>query len=142
MSLPSGTYIIRNGDKNVGRRLAEDKSLLPKQVVLLPDGQDSTWEIENIGNDGYLLKNRNSPTANINDQVAALLIDQESAEKWHLEAVPQHGENRYIITTQDQSKGWVAPEESNEQIKCQPLISTRSFPPLYLPTEVFEIVPA
>ncbi|KAF5366264.1 hypothetical protein D9758_005808 [Tetrapyrgos nigripes] len=142
--LQSGTYVVRNGDFEVGRNLREDRTLLPKPVVLGPDVQGTTLEIEQIGSEGnnYLIKARGAPTANINNLVSALLTNEETAEEWRIEAVPQHGENRYIITTQDQEEGWVAPDEPGAQINCKPLISTKSFPPMYLPTEVFEIVSA
>ncbi|KAK7047233.1 hypothetical protein VNI00_006899 [Paramarasmius palmivorus] len=143
MSLESGLYIIRNIDKAVGRKQAEDRSLLPKRVVVLPPSvEDPKWEIQKEDSNRYILKVQGAPTANIDRLVFALLQDEESAEKWRIEAVPQHGENRYIITTQDQNEGWVAPEETDDQVKCQPLVATKSLPPQYLPTEVFEIVRA
>ncbi|THU89591.1 hypothetical protein K435DRAFT_677610, partial [Dendrothele bispora CBS 962.96] len=83
-----------------------------------------------------------APTANIDNLVFALLINEDEAEEWRIEAVPQHGENRYIITTQDQQNGWVAPDTLEEQINCKPLVVMQSLPPQYPPTEVFEIIPA
>ncbi|THU89585.1 hypothetical protein K435DRAFT_865160 [Dendrothele bispora CBS 962.96] len=41
MSLESGVYIIRNRDNSVNRNLAEDRSLNPKRVVLLPPDAQS-----------------------------------------------------------------------------------------------------
>jgi len=54
------------------------------------------WQIEKISTDTYFLKNQNSPTGNVDNKVAALLIMQEDAVKWRIEAIPQHGENRYM----------------------------------------------
>ncbi|KAK7448421.1 hypothetical protein VKT23_013684 [Stygiomarasmius scandens] len=142
MPLESGTYTIRSCEFNIGRPLAEDRSLLPKRIVVLPEEQTSVWEIEKISTDTYFLKNQNSPTGNIDNKVAALLIMQEDAVKWRIEAIPQHGHNRYIIITEDRSKGWVASDEPFEQVKCQPLIVGPSVPPFYPQTEIFEIVRA
>ncbi|KAF8645996.1 hypothetical protein AX16_007422 [Volvariella volvacea WC 439] len=141
MSLETGRYIIQNGDRGVGRNSTEDRSLLPKRVIVLPPGvRDPDWVIEKVGSDSYIIKARGAPTANVENLVFALLIEEGKAEKWKIEAVPQHGPNRYIIQTHNCNEGWVAPEEPYEQIKCQPLIATKSLPPQYLPTEVFEIV--
>ncbi|THU82753.1 serine protease inhibitor [Dendrothele bispora CBS 962.96] len=143
MSLESGIYTIRNRDNNVGRSLTEDRSLGPKRILLLPQDvkpEEIKWEIEKLDHNSYTLKIRDAPTANIDNLVFALLINKGEAEKWRIEAVPQHGENRYIITTQDKKDGWVAPDAPDEQIICKPLTATKSQPPQYLPTEFYEIV--
>ncbi|KAF8826019.1 serine protease inhibitor [Lentinula edodes] len=142
MSLSAGLYIIRNGDNIVGRRFAEDRSLLPKKIVLSPSGSNSTWVFEKCGNGSneYIIKSNGSPTAHIEDNVFAILMDVGEITNWIVEPVPQHSENSYIITTPDRTSGWVAPTEIDEQIACKPLIVMRTFPPRYPPNEVFQII--
>ncbi|EEB87837.1 hypothetical protein MPER_14650, partial [Moniliophthora perniciosa FA553] len=83
-----------------------------------------------------------APTANLDNLVFALLIEQERAEKWRIEAIPQHGKNRFIIQAENQADGWVAPQEAEQQIMCRPLIIFPSEPPQYPPNEIFEITRA
>ncbi|KAF8643025.1 hypothetical protein AX16_009269 [Volvariella volvacea WC 439] len=140
MTLPSGMYIIRNGRHTVGRNHTEDASLLPKGVVLLPEGiQTPKWVVDNRG-DGYILKADGDPTAPIDKLLFALLMEQERAEKWKVQHVPQLGLRSYIILTHDEREGWIAPEEPNEQIQCRPLIVMPTDPPQYPPNEVFEFI--
>ncbi|KAJ3798342.1 serine protease inhibitor [Lentinula aff. detonsa] len=139
MSLETGRYLIHHGDKVVSRRFAEDRSLNPKRIDLLePSDREVTWIIEKSG-DGYLLSNRGAPTAHIKDNVFALLIEQEQATKWTIEAVSQHGKDGYIIKTSD-GKGWVAPENVNEQIIYRTLIVGPSHPPTFPGNQIFQII--
>ncbi|KAJ4473845.1 serine protease inhibitor [Lentinula aciculospora] len=139
MSLETGRYLIHHGDKVVSRRFAEDRSLRPKRIDLLdPSDREITWIIEKSG-DEYILNNRGAPTAHIEDNVFALLIHQESATKWIIEAVPRHGKNAYIIKTSD-GKGWVAPDKVGEQIIYRPLIVGPSEPPTFPLNQVFQII--
>ncbi|KIJ56044.1 hypothetical protein M422DRAFT_150632 [Sphaerobolus stellatus SS14] len=141
MSLEAGTYIIRNGNNSVGRSLLEDLSLFPKPVVLLPPSVTAEdTKINKTDSNGYVIKFRGAPSASIDHRVVALLSEGEEAGQWRIKAVPQHGPNRYIITTQDQDDGWVAPNDPYEQLMCKPLIASLSLPPRYLPNSVFEIV--
>ncbi|KAJ3836903.1 hypothetical protein F5878DRAFT_623948 [Lentinula raphanica] len=92
MSLELGRYIIHNGDNTVGRRSAEDLSLLPKQIVSTPrDWQETNRVFEKIGNqeNGYTIKSFGSPTAHIDGLVVALLIDYVPATQWIVEQIPQ-----------------------------------------------------
>ncbi|KAJ4476139.1 hypothetical protein C8R41DRAFT_846549 [Lentinula lateritia] len=98
MSLSTGLYIIQNGDNIVGRQFAEDRSLLPKKIVLSPNGSNSTWVFEKSG-DGvneYIIKSNGSPTAHIENDVFAILMDVGGIMNWIVEPVPQHGENSYM----------------------------------------------
>ncbi|KAJ3756393.1 serine protease inhibitor [Lentinula raphanica] len=139
MSLETGRYIIHNGDKVVSRKRAEDRSLNPKRIFLLdPSAEETTWIIEKVDDGKYFLNNRGAPTTHIDDHVFAILIHQEDATKWNIEAVPQHGEGKFIITTGD-GKGWIAPGNANEQIIYRTLKVGRSEPPTYPLNEIFQI---
>ncbi|KAJ3862160.1 MAG: serine protease inhibitor, partial [Lentinula lateritia] len=140
MSLDTGRYLIHNGNNIVSRNLAEDRSLNPKRIVLLEpnDKIEFTWIIEKSG-DEYILNNRGAPTTHIEDHVFALLIHQEQATKWTIEAVPRHGKNAYIIKGSD-GKGWVAPEKVGEQIIYRTLIVGPSEPPTFPLNQVFQII--
>ncbi|KAJ3818595.1 serine protease inhibitor [Lentinula raphanica] len=139
MSLETGHYLIHNGGKFVSRSFTEDRTLSPKNVDLLePSDRESTWIIEKT-DDGYILNNRGAPTTHIDDHIFALLINQGSATKWNIEAVPQHGEGKYIITSE--GKGWVAPDNVNEQIGYSALVvEGSSDKPTYQKKAVFEII--
>ncbi|KAJ3745630.1 serine protease inhibitor [Lentinula detonsa] len=142
MSLETGRYIITSGDYAVGRRSSEDRSLLPKGIFLTSKDWESSWVFEKSGNqqDEYTIKSNGSPIAHIDGVVVAVLTDLFSATKWIVEAVPQHGDNAYIITTPEHDQGWVSSEEVGQQISVKPLIAAPSFPPHYLPNEVFQII--
>ncbi|KAJ4479548.1 serine protease inhibitor [Lentinula edodes] len=142
MALETGLYTIKNGEKLVGRALAEDLSLLPKRIILTESERTSIWAIEKSDKENeYLLISFGSPTTHIENHVFALLINQEQATKWIVKAVPQHGENAYVISTSE-GKGWVAPKELNEQIEYRVLIVGQSLPPRYPLNEVFQITKA
>ncbi|KAF8657092.1 hypothetical protein AX16_002279 [Volvariella volvacea WC 439] len=142
MPLTSGIYTIKNQDKPVGRYFVEDLSLLPKRVLLLPDRipEIPRWIVEDKGNKSYILRALGAPTGKYKDSVYAFLIQEEDAEKWRVEPVEHLGPNKYIITTNDGSGGWVAPEETENSIAVRPLIVGPSFPPFYPPNEVFEFI--
>uniref|UniRef100_A0A0W0FIJ0 Serine protease inhibitor n=1 Tax=Moniliophthora roreri TaxID=221103 RepID=A0A0W0FIJ0_MONRR len=138
MSLEPGLYFIRNGDRAIGRLPQEDDSLEPKAVYVLPDiVERPNFEIKKIDSDNYTivaLGTPNGPTAQIDNKVYALLEEQDRAEKWRIVHVPQHGENSYIIRTDDQGRSWFAPEGAEQQIRCRP------FMPPVPPNEIFEII--
>ncbi|KAJ3851780.1 serine protease inhibitor [Lentinula lateritia] len=151
MSLETGRYIIKNGDKIVGRALAEDLSLNPKRIILASNDNESTvrlwnnpclWIIEktnSVKDQSYLFISFGSPTTHIEHNVFALLVNQEAATKWIVIPVSQHGKDAYLITTADRNGGWVAPKEIGEQIQYRPLIVAPSEPPQYPTSEVFHI---
>ncbi|KAJ3851784.1 serine protease inhibitor [Lentinula lateritia] len=145
MALETGRYIIKNGENIVGRALAEDLSLRPKRVILTD--HDSTvvihflqWAVEKLGNNldtFYTLISNGSPTAHIEHNVYALVIDRELATKWYMRPIPQNGETAYIVTGTDREGGWVAPGKVGEQIEYKPLIVAPSEPPRYPTNQVF-----
>ncbi|KAJ3862159.1 serine protease inhibitor [Lentinula novae-zelandiae] len=142
MSLETGRYIIKNGDKIVGRALAEDLSLNPKRIILASSDNESTWIIEktdSVKDQSYLFISFGSPTTHIEHNVFALLVNQEAATKWVVIPVSQHGKDAFLITTADRNEGWVAPKEIGEQIQYRPLIVAPSEPPQFPSSEVFHI---
>ncbi|KAJ3711040.1 serine protease inhibitor [Lentinula raphanica] len=142
MSLETGRYIIYNREYAVGRRLAEDLSLAPKEIVLTSQEQQTTWIFEKTGNqeNEYSITSNHSPTAHIEGYVFALLTEFFSATKWIVERVPQHGDNAYIILTPGRDQGWTAADDIYDRITVGPLITTNSYPPQYHPKSVFQIL--
>ncbi|KAJ3713035.1 serine protease inhibitor [Lentinula guzmanii] len=119
MSLETGRYIIISRDYAVGRHVPEDRSLLPKGIFLTPkDWESNQWVFEKAGNqpNEYTITSNSSPIAHIDGVVVAVLTDLFSATKWIVEAVPQHGDNAYIITTPEHDQGWFSPEEVGQQV--------------------------
>ncbi|KAF9522981.1 hypothetical protein CPB83DRAFT_863648 [Crepidotus variabilis] len=142
--LPNGRYIIRSvgARKFVGRSPREDYSLLPKRVILLPDGvQAPFFEFQSTDRGTKILAGGNS-TAEIDRNLFAVLLPEPPAEDWKIQAIPQSGKNRYIITKSNGYEGWIVGDDSPEaQIAIRPLIIGPSEPPFYPPNEVWEIVP-
>ncbi|KIK55767.1 hypothetical protein GYMLUDRAFT_248367 [Collybiopsis luxurians FD-317 M1] len=134
-------WLILYEGKYVGRPLDEDQSNKPKPIKLLPyySRQDEIeWVLDGDDTNGFTASIRDAPTApgpppEPDDKVFALLNDPEKAEKWYFQPVPEQGEHRYIILTNDQSETWVAPEEEGSQILCEPVTAP------YLPQAIFEI---
>ncbi|KAI0088753.1 hypothetical protein BDY19DRAFT_144265 [Irpex rosettiformis] len=142
MSIEDGQYQIFSAADNlpIGRPLAEDKSLLPKQVVTLPPGTAPTrpWDVLKNPNGTFTLKVAGAPTAEVDDKLFAILLDSPPPTEWRLTPVERNGPDAYIVTTSDGAKGWVVPDVKPEsQIVIRPLIVGPSEPPFYPPTEVF-----
>ncbi|KAL4252128.1 hypothetical protein ABKN59_001748 [Abortiporus biennis] len=111
----------------------EDRSLHDKPIFLLPNIKEqipiaSVWNIEKTGEDRYRLSTRGNFTAIQDDRV--------------LTAQPQHGENVYMIQTNDEEKGWTADGGEHSQIATRPLASTDSIPPPYTSTQLLIIISA
>ncbi|KAI0789335.1 hypothetical protein C8Q75DRAFT_806981 [Abortiporus biennis] len=149
MSLESGKYLISamatEGKNKVGRYWIEDKSLLPKRIILLPetggpDGWSPEWTIEKK-DDGYIMKSLNNYTAGLNGELVAILIpDMAPPQNWKITAQPRHGENVYTIEASDSAEGWVIPEpEELTPVIVRPLIVGASYPPFFPPSELFKI---
>ncbi|KAJ3555726.1 hypothetical protein NM688_g2416 [Phlebia brevispora] len=123
--LPDGHYTIASQASNhfVGRKIAEDMSLLPKKVYTLRpsvDGPDGVphdwnflWQIEQIHDGLYKLKVVGSPVGNRGGRLYAFLAEQDlhCVGKWRLVPVPQMGKDAYLIELHDTSLGWVASAE-------------------------------
>ncbi|KAK1230507.1 hypothetical protein PQX77_006435 [Marasmius sp. AFHP31] len=114
MSLESGTYEIKNAETSINRYPIEDRSLNPKRIISLPSDVKALhpWTVEKV-DDKYLLKAGGAPTGQYEGHVYALLIDQEKAEHWVLDpAESPNSSCKFIISTKDRKKGWVAQEGS------------------------------
>ncbi|KAI0070849.1 hypothetical protein K474DRAFT_1712957 [Panus rudis PR-1116 ss-1] len=148
MTLEDGIYIIQNqreGKPSVGRDEREDKSLLPKKVITLPEGVLAPrWEVKKVDENKYRLSVRGAPTGILDDFVFAFLTDapSEKAENWHIQEQPQHGVN--IYTAEHRDVGWVVPMsgEAYQQVAVEPLKHEpgRIIPPRYYPNEIFEFI--
>ena len=118
MALDNGNYQITaylNG-AHIGRRAAEDDSLLPKRILSLSSTptivchslfhlNDShklkrfrslQWQLESIGNDKYILKARGSHTAVIDHLVWAILLPEPGPTEWVITAAVDKGPNAYM----------------------------------------------
>ncbi|KAK6537487.1 hypothetical protein TWF694_011672 [Orbilia ellipsospora] len=147
--LQNGTYQIISAANEryvLSRSPAEDRSLLPKPVLVLPGGLSnlSTWTVTRNADGTYTLKNKNAPVINANGQVAAQLMAEESIEtSWTITSVFYQGENQFIIESRDRSVGWNLRVDAAQvpipfvQPNVSGLISTRSFPPQYPAFERF-----
>ncbi|KAF3916206.1 hypothetical protein AA313_de0208501 [Arthrobotrys entomopaga] len=126
MSLESGAYTIRNKINNnpVGRFIVEDKSLLPKRVLSLPQDKQTelpVWKIEksDIDSDSYRLKARGGVTTAIDNMLFAMLLDEEGPlgpSEWRLVPHPEHGPDVYNIVTPDNGYGWTVSGEDMAQV--------------------------
>ncbi|KAF8642476.1 hypothetical protein AX16_009477 [Volvariella volvacea WC 439] len=142
MALTSGRYLIKNRDNYVGRALREDMSLLPKAVLLLPEGVEApVWEVEVLEDGLVILKTRNSTAARQADRVVAILMEEIPAQQWKLTNDERSGPYAYIVELPHEGIGWVAPKEPEEQLLCRPLVVKESLPPVYPSNEVFEFIP-
>ncbi|KDR67304.1 hypothetical protein GALMADRAFT_283623 [Galerina marginata CBS 339.88] len=145
MALQNGSYTITSkaGAFPVGRNKAEDRSLNPKKVVLLPQGIESPeWIVEALADGTYILKIGGRPTANIDELLFAVLLDEPEPTKWKVNPQFHQGENTYTITpVGSDNDGWQVPADAEvgTQIAIQPLKFGRSFPPTYTPEELFVI---
>ncbi|KAF9523926.1 hypothetical protein CPB83DRAFT_862140 [Crepidotus variabilis] len=142
--LPDGRYIIQSvsAKKFIGRSPREDLSLNPKRVMLLPEGiRAPFFEVKSSGS-GYKILAGGNPTAEFDRSLWAILLDRPPAEEWKIQAIPQSGPNRYIITKPNGFEGWVLPLDDPEtQIAVRPLIIGPSEPPFYPPNQLWEIRP-
>ncbi|KAF8657106.1 hypothetical protein AX16_002293 [Volvariella volvacea WC 439] len=140
MTLSNGLYLIKNGAYFVGRSPAEDLSLRPKRILLLPEGVTAPrWEVESTG-EHYILKAQGAPTTSIGGEVYALLVNEDGAEKWKLEKDVKRGDNFYVISSNNGSTGWIAPSDPEKQIACHAQIVGMSLPPTYPGNESFEFI--
>ncbi|KAK6362198.1 hypothetical protein TWF730_005894 [Orbilia blumenaviensis] len=147
-NLPSGTYTIINAtdpSRPIGRKPAEDKSLHPKGIyVLKPEegGQNSVWQVENIGGGGYTLKCNKAPTEAHDFRVWAILTDDEPSTVWKLKK-SERSPGGYVITNKNDpiGPGWIVRSHDPEQdtpVEVQILVVGPSQPPFYPLTELFQ----
>ncbi|KAF3929099.1 hypothetical protein ABW20_dc0107213 [Dactylellina cionopaga] len=88
MSIETGRYIIDPKDKKlgwVGRHFIEDRSLLPKKILTLPEGvQPPQWILEKLPSGNYIFRANDATTGVKDGLLWALLIDMFPAEEWFL----------------------------------------------------------
>ncbi|KAI1784717.1 hypothetical protein LXA43DRAFT_1101107 [Ganoderma leucocontextum] len=147
MTLESGKYTILSkvDGAPVGRRLAEDRSLLPKGIYKLPKDLEVDvviWDVEKLENGNYKFKAIGDVVGAIDGRLFAILLEDQvvdAATEWTLQQDERDAAgNAYVVMTAgQQGDGWVAPTGEDEQILIKPIIAGFSLPPAYPPTEVF-----
>ncbi|KAK6336807.1 hypothetical protein TWF718_009595 [Orbilia javanica] len=151
--LQSGNYSIStvrdgtNAQFHLSRPSAEDRSLLPKPVLVLPKGVTlAPWKITRNSDGTYTLENNGAPVVNLEGKLFALLQNQPNVEtRWRITSVHWEGQDQFIIESVDRSVGWSlrttegASVFSFVQPEVKPLASTRSIPPHYQPSARFII---
>ncbi|RVD83124.1 uncharacterized protein DFL_007525 [Arthrobotrys flagrans] len=143
--IQSGTYIITSVSTGlkVSRTPAEDKSLLPKKVVILPAKEEaSTWEVTRNRDGTYTLKNKGSPVVEIEDKLFAQLTGPPLETRWKISSVYWQGTDEWIIENPSGTDGWLlddktGPAKEYKQIDVGPLIAALSLPPQYPAYERF-----
>ncbi|KAF3908377.1 hypothetical protein AA313_de0210158 [Arthrobotrys entomopaga] len=147
--LQNGTYVIISAAYEryyLSRSPAEDRSLLPKPVLVLPGGLKglSFWTVTRNADGTYTLANKGAPAVNKNGQVAAALMAEDSIQtSWVITPVFHQGVNQFIIESRDRSVGWNLRVDAAQspipfvQPNVSGLVSTRSLPPQYPASERF-----
>ncbi|KAG9010626.1 hypothetical protein FRB93_003894 [Tulasnella sp. JGI-2019a] len=156
MSIETGMYLISSKVNNhsIGRYPVEDRTMLPKRVMVLPQGiQAPHWIIEKKeGTDTYTMKAGHAATAVEDGLLWVTLMDSMPplAASWSITATPQHGENTYIIQLADNGAGWIVPDTNPDtnpdggdlvQIQVKRLIVLEIFPIQYPPNYLFTLIP-
>ncbi|KAH8092542.1 hypothetical protein BXZ70DRAFT_459676 [Cristinia sonorae] len=144
--LKPGHYLIQSvaTGKYIGRNSKEDRSLRPKPVLQLPDSVDPhPWIVEKLPDgDSYILRARGAPTAAVDGDVYAILLDVPLPEFWKISSPERNPNDEYIIETNNRTRGWAVPgDEDFIKIAVRPLIVGPSFPPFYPPNQVFKFIP-
>ncbi|KAF9122801.1 hypothetical protein BGW39_009482 [Mortierella sp. 14UC] len=99
MTITTGFYYIKGKDGYLGRMLAEDRSLLPKRVVTLPDREagQSRWLLEATSNNEYKILNNGATLIGIDGMAFARLLPEPYPDmRWLLTAVDE-GKNQYTV---------------------------------------------
>jgi len=130
-----------NPDFLIGRGL-EDRSLLPKYIKTvdrnLPYSQVQ-WLVRSAGDGLYILQVGRSPTAQIDQNLFAILLDDPPPTKWKIDYQPQH--DAYTISSADNYQGWWASADVDSKVGVRPLIVSPSIPPYYPKSELYKFQP-
>ncbi|RVD89767.1 uncharacterized protein DFL_000760 [Arthrobotrys flagrans] len=151
--LQSGNYwvsTVKDGTGaqfNLSRSPAEDRSLLPKPILVLPKSVTRVpWKITRNSDGTYTLENNGAQVVNIKGQLFAQLQAQPSVEtRWRITSAHWQGQDQFIIESVDRTAGWslrtteAGTVFSFVQPEIKPLVSTRSIPPQYQPSTRFII---
>ncbi|KAK2461066.1 hypothetical protein APHAL10511_006913 [Amanita phalloides] len=137
MSLTSNSYFIFSGTKQVGRHPIEDRSALPKPVLVLPPGVRplGPWQIEPTSPGRYKLRALGAPTAEDRGLVWAFLMGEDRDYDW---LITSRGDDYYTVE-KGRGVGWVATceeEHNGTQIAVRPLISAER------DDQLFRFIPA
>ncbi|KFZ05789.1 hypothetical protein V501_08024 [Pseudogymnoascus sp. VKM F-4519 (FW-2642)] len=146
ISPPSGLYTIipeAFGHQGyVGRRQIEDRSLRPKEVLVL-GGTPEAWSVERQSDGKYRLSQRGGFAGESNGRLVAFLTREQGTDRWLIDSSTEDGNDIFTLA-RDPSRGWITPppnDENDRQIWVQPLIIGAGEPPFYPPTELFRFVP-
>ncbi|TFK19756.1 hypothetical protein FA15DRAFT_697327 [Coprinopsis marcescibilis] len=124
MSFPTGHYFIRSvtqsPDNAIGRYVAEDRSLNPKQIVngVVESEVQEEWIIENAGPSGYALRNAGARVGALEGKLFAFLID-DPRQFWRI--VPFGDKSYRILNASDETSGWVFKQGELEQVEVKKL---------------------
>jgi len=139
-----GRYIISNPNGlAIGRSRREDLSLNPKRIITESKDSDIDtilWDVKKLPNGNYILSIRGNPTAAIENNLYAVLLDYPAPTEWKI--IYQEGPKAYTIERADYRGGWVVGYDEGDQVSVRPLIIGPSVPPFFPPTEVFTFKPA
>ncbi|KAG8844230.1 hypothetical protein FRB96_003234 [Tulasnella sp. 330] len=130
----------------VGRHLVEDRSLLPKRIMILDNSMEiPRFIVENHGNT-YTMKTRGGTVTCMGEKVVAALMEEDGLQdKWVLTRSldPDDEPNAFIITLpDDRSRGWVVCDTSpGSQVTIGPIVAGMSSPPEYPKSELFKFTP-
>ncbi|KIK18218.1 hypothetical protein PISMIDRAFT_684407 [Pisolithus microcarpus 441] len=108
--------------------------VLPREVV--PPRPPFTVEPVNGGDNTYVIRVADRNTRGQENRVFA--FEDQPAEEWVI--VYRELQGAYTIERRGEPVGWTAPlpeETELRQVALNPLISTPSFPPRFLPRQLF-----
>ncbi|ESK87035.1 serine protease inhibitor [Moniliophthora roreri MCA 2997] len=137
MPLETGPYLIQNRGRFLDH--STEGPLIPERVIVLPETIGGPkWFVEKVGVNRYTIKSDNGGRTRANeDKIFAITVfPGPEPEVWYITPDEQGGKDSYVIRTEEGYKGWVAPEEPENQIMCQPLIL--SDPANYPPNATFQ----
>ncbi|KAI5993350.1 hypothetical protein EDC04DRAFT_2910859 [Pisolithus marmoratus] len=111
----------------------------PLPVIVLPDGvlpPRFTVEPVNGGDNTYVILVERRNTRGQEDRVFA--FENEPAEEWVI--LYRELQDAYTIERRGEPVGWTVPQPEETEIRqvvLRPIISTRSLPPQFLPTQLY-----
>ncbi|KAI6001267.1 hypothetical protein EDD15DRAFT_2192914 [Pisolithus albus] len=108
--------------------------VLPREVV--PPKPPFTIEPVNGGDNTYVIKVEDRNTRGEEKRVFA--FEDQPAEEWVI--LYREGQDAYTIERRGEPVGWTVPlpeETGLRQVALEPIISTGSLPPQFLPRQLF-----
>ncbi|KAK6542036.1 hypothetical protein TWF694_007807 [Orbilia ellipsospora] len=100
-TLATGTYVITSVSTGlrVARSPIEDKSLLPKKVVLVaPNADAAAWYVVRNYDGTYTLENKSAPAITIEKKLFAQLTEQDppAETRWRISSVNWQGADQWM----------------------------------------------